>query len=63
MTVMILRTLGYEFCRKTFAFYTLAKGVRMYFDASALYVLVGPMLHPAAVTQLIIVFVTVNQRR
>jgi hypothetical protein len=51
MMIMILsvKTLNQEFCTRTFAFYVVTKDDTVNIGTGALCVLVGPMLHTAAV--------------
>ena len=58
METLIVRTLIQEFCTRAFEFYMLTSDKTTNFGTGALYVLVGPMLHEAAITQLRIMIVT-----
>lgn len=63
--MLCVRTVSQEFYTRTSALYRLIKDETTNFDTGALYVLVGPMLHVAAVTLLNMKLVTtvVNQNK
>jgi hypothetical protein len=64
MVMLTVRTRSQEFCTRSFAFYMLNKDETTKYGTGALYVMVGPVLYAAAITQLQIMFVTIvgNQR-